>query len=79
MTYKVKVLWICLFLISKNNVERDSTRSELYKHSAPRTYSPVPGISGIMSIRVKTPAGFNVLNFCVICCRDKKVLCGNNN
>lgn len=45
MTYKVKVLWICLFLISKNNVERDKTRSELYKHSAPQTYLPVPGFS----------------------------------
>lgn len=79
MTYKAIVLWVCLFLISKNNVERDSTGSELYKHCAPRTYLPLPGLSGMVSIRVKTPAGFKVLNFVVICCRDKKVLCGNNN
>lgn len=32
MIYKVKVLWICFFLIFKNNVECDNIRLELYKY-----------------------------------------------
>lgn len=79
MIYKVIVLWVCFFLIFKNNVECDNIRLELYKYFVLWIFLFVLGIFGIMFIWVKMFVGFNVLNFVVICCCDKKVLCGNNN
>lgn len=67
----IKAPWVCLSFFSKNYLERDNTRSELFKDPRPDKILPVPLNFESSNIHLKMAAAFNLFKLFVICCQNK--------